>query len=129
MGHRVTYDELAARLAPIGLPVVLPAVSEYTLPCITLEPNGAEIREGNALAWENCTISVRYPLAQNNVGQFDACQRDAYAVFAQLIGSPFIVGTAALFGAPDIDQPAMLYAFDCTFPGPYSITDRITTES
>ena len=120
-----TYKDLASRLAPIGLNVVLPAVPEYTLPAITLEPTGAEIRNGNASAWETCTISVRYPLAQNNVGQFEACQRDAYAVFAQLIGSPFIVGAAALFAAPDLDHPAMLYAFDCTFPGPYSICDRL----
>ena len=125
----MTYDDLAERLAPIGLPVVPPAVPEYTLPCITLEPKGAEIRQGNALAWETATISVRYPLAQNNVNQFADCQRDAYAVFAQLIGSPFVVGAATLFAAPDIDHPAMLYAFDVTFPGPYSITDRITTES
>ena len=44
-----TYKDLASRLAPIGLDIVLPAVSEYALPCITLEPTGAEIRNGNAM--------------------------------------------------------------------------------
>ena len=124
-----TYQDLADRLAPIGLDVVPPAVAEYSLPCITLEPTGADIRQGNKQAWETATISVRYPLAQNNVNQFAECQRDAYAVFAQLIGSQFVVGASTLFAAPDVDHPAMLYAFDVTFPGPYSITDRLTLES
>jgi hypothetical protein len=120
-----TYDDLADRLAPLNLDIVMPGVSEYSLPCITLEPDGIEVRDGQKFAWENATISVRFPLGTNNPNVFIDCQKSAYEVFQQLIGSPFIVGTSSIFGAPDIDHPAMLYAVAVTFPGPYPICERI----
>lgn len=118
----MTYDDLAAALAPVGLAVVMPGAPDKALPCISIEPTAISIQAGIRAAFESVDVAIRYPLSQNNVNQFEQLNASTYAAIGALLGSQFLIDPEIpLFGEADAGVPQFKYVIGVVFPGAHDV--------
>ncbi len=132
----MTYDDLAAMLAPVGLPINMPGQTTAALPCIAINPAGIGTEAGFSFLWDECDIRIAVPAGQNNPAMFATCRDLTVRVWRQLWGTPVQVDDEGLiFGELEADPPQLFFQLSVRFPGedlcdvptepPLYLTDRL----
>ena len=118
MGRRVTYDDLAATLAPVGLTVYKPGEPGQALPCISLEPLGMSLLPGVLTTFDRCNIAVRYPMGSGDPANFDKARTATAAAIGCLKGTAVVLeADVDILSEADIPNPIFKFQISAAFPG------------
>jgi len=132
----MTYDDLAAMLEPVGLPINMPGQQTKALPCIAINPAGLGTENGFAFLWDECDIRVVVAASSNDPAMFSTCRDLTVRTWRQLWGTQVQVDDDGLvFGELDADPPQIYFQLSVRFPGdelcdipdgpPFYLTDRL----
>ena len=114
----MTYDDLAAMLEPVRLPIVMPGELTAALPCIALDPVGMGTADGFSFLYEECDVKVLVALNENNPAKFQEVHDYTVEVWRCLWGTQVQVDDdGPLFGQIEQDPAALYFQLSVRFPG------------